>query len=78
MIGYPIIAGIRQSLFSTSQEVDPSGFVVEGEQFVGLDNYTVFSGEAGERFWNAFYNTTFFTVVCVPSRSSSASRWHSS
>jgi multiple sugar transport system permease protein len=66
VIGYPIIAGIRQSLFSTSQEVDPSGFVVEGEQFVGLDNYTaVFSGEAGERFWNAFYNTTFFTVVCV-------------
>ena len=66
MIGYPIIAGIRQSLFSTSQEVDPSGFVVEGEQFVGLDNYTaIFSGEAGERFWNAFYNTTFFTVVCV-------------
>jgi trehalose/maltose transport system permease protein len=66
VIGYPIIAGIRQSLFSTSQEVDPSGFVVEGEQFVGLDNYTaIFSGEAGERFWNAFYNTTFFTVVCV-------------
>jgi multiple sugar transport system permease protein len=66
VIGYPIVAGIRQSLFTTSQEVDPSGFVVEGEQFVGLDNYTaIFSGEAGERFWNAFYNTTFFTVVCV-------------
>jgi trehalose/maltose transport system permease protein len=66
VIGYPIIAGIRQSLFTTSQAVDESGFVVEGEQFVGLDNYTaIFSGETGERFWNAFYNTTFFTVVCV-------------
>ncbi len=66
VIGYPIVAGIRQSLFSTSQAVDESGFVVEGEQFVGLDNYTaVFSGETGDRFWNAFYNTTFFTVVCV-------------
>jgi len=66
VIGYPIVAGIRQSLFSTSQAVDESGFVVEGEQFVGLDNYTaIFSGETGDRFWNAFYNTTFFTVVCV-------------
>jgi multiple sugar transport system permease protein len=66
VIGYPIIAGIRQSLFTSSQAVDESGFIVEGEQFVGLENYTaVFSGETGERFWNAFYNTTFFTVVCV-------------
>src|SRR5829696_4354913 len=66
VIGYPIIAGIRQSLFSSEQGVDESGFVVQGEQFVGLDNYTaIFSGATGERFWNAFYNTTFFTVVCV-------------
>src|SRR5213080_3328946 len=66
VIGYPIIAAIRQSLYSQSQGVDASGFVVQGDQFVGLDNYkAVFSGESAHAFWNAFYNTTFFTVVCV-------------
>jgi multiple sugar transport system permease protein len=66
VIGYPILAAIYQSLFTQSQGVDASGFVVEGDQFAGLDNYTaIFSGETGDRFWNAFYNTSFFTVVCV-------------
>jgi multiple sugar transport system permease protein len=66
VIGYPIVAAFYQSLFTQSQGVDESGFVVEGDQFVGLDNYTaIFSGDTGERFWNAFFNTTFFTVVCV-------------
>jgi len=66
VIGYPILAAMYQSLFTTNQGVDESGFVQEGEKFTGLDNYTaIFSGAAGERFWNAFYNTTFFTVVCV-------------
>ena len=66
VIGYPILAGTYQSLFSQSQGVDESGFVQEGDQFVGVDNYTaIFSGDAGARFWNAFYNTTYFTVVCV-------------
>ena len=66
VIGYPIVAAMYQSLFTQSQGVDESGFVVEGDQFSGLDNYTaIFAGAAGERFWNAFYNTTFFTVVCV-------------
>jgi multiple sugar transport system permease protein len=66
VIGYPIIAALRQSLYSQSQGVDANGFVVQGDQFVGLDNYSaIFSGEAVHAFWNAFYNTTFFTVVCV-------------
>jgi multiple sugar transport system permease protein len=66
VIGYPIVAAIRQSLYSQSQGVDENGFVVQGDQFVGLDNYSaVFSGDAASAFWNAFYNTTFFTVVCV-------------
>jgi len=66
VIGYPILAAIYQSMFSQSQGVDANGFVVQGDQFVGLDNYTaIFSGEVGDRFWNAFYNTTFFTVICV-------------
>lgn len=66
VIGYPILAGTYQSLFSQSQGVDESGFVVQGDQFAGLGNYAaIFAGDAGGRFWNAFYNTTYFTVVCV-------------
>ncbi len=66
VIGYPILAAIYQSLFSQGQGVDADGFVVQGDTFVGVDNYAaIFSGDAGARFWNAFYNTTFFTVVCV-------------
>ncbi len=66
VIGYPIIAAIYESMFTQSQGVDANGFVQSGDKFVGLDNYTaIFSGETGTRFWRAFYNTTFFTVVCV-------------
>ena len=66
VIGYPIIAAIYQSMYTQNQGVDESGFVVEGDQFSGLDNYTaIFSGATGDRFWEAFYNTSFFTVVCV-------------
>ena len=62
----PILMALRQSLYQAGG-VDPeTGFVSEGETFVGLENYTaIFSGDTGERFWNAFWNTTFFTVVCV-------------
>ncbi|MEV6282610.1 sugar ABC transporter permease [Kribbella sp. NPDC051770] len=66
VVVYPIISALRESLYTSGTQVDADGFVVEGSQFVGLDNYTaIFSGETGERFWNAFYNTTFFTVTCV-------------
>lgn len=62
----PILMALRQSLYKEGG-VDPeTGFVNEGDTFVGLDNFSaIFSGDTGERFWNAFYNTTFFTVVCV-------------
>jgi multiple sugar transport system permease protein len=66
VIGYPILAAIYQSMFTQGTGLDAEGFVIQGDQFVGLGNYTaIFSGDAGIRFWNAFYNTTFFTVVCV-------------
>ncbi|MFI5734251.1 carbohydrate ABC transporter permease [Kribbella sp. NPDC051587] len=65
VVVYPIISALRESLY-TSGGIGPDGFVVEGSQFVGLDNFAaIFSGETGDRFWNAFYNTTFFTVTCV-------------
>ncbi len=65
VIGLPILAGIRQSFYRAGG-IDASGFVVEGDHFVGLKNYTaIFSGATADRFWNAFYVTTLFTVVCV-------------
>lgn len=66
VIVYPIISAFRESLF-TAGAVDPeTGFVEEGSSFVGLQNYSdMFTGETGDQFWNAFYNTTFFTVTCV-------------
>ncbi|TCC27698.1 carbohydrate ABC transporter permease [Kribbella speibonae] len=63
---FPIISALRESLFQSGQRLDENGFIVKGSTFVGLDNYLdIFRGETGDRFWNAFYNTTFFTVVCV-------------
>ena len=53
-------------MFTQGQGVDADGFVIQGDTFVGLGNYAaIFNGDTGARFWNAFYNTTFFTVVCV-------------
>ncbi|MEV8374909.1 sugar ABC transporter permease [Kribbella sp. NPDC056861] len=66
VVVYPIISALRESLYTSGQKVDADGFVIEGSQFVGLENYTaIFSGETGDKFWNAFYNTTFFTITCV-------------
>ncbi|RSM88732.1 sugar ABC transporter permease [Kibdelosporangium aridum] len=66
VVGYPLVAALRESLYRTGQTVDAEGFVVQGEQFVGVDNYTaIFTGDAAGRFWNAFGNTTLFTVVTV-------------
>jgi multiple sugar transport system permease protein len=63
---YPIVSALRESLYTSGTKLDENGFVIKGSTFVGLDNYSaIFSGETADRFWNAFYNTTFFTVVCV-------------
>jgi len=66
VVGYPVLAGFRESLYTRGQALDADGFVVEGERFVGLDNYTaIFSGDRADAFWNAFWNTTFFTLTTV-------------
>ncbi|MGI5253492.1 carbohydrate ABC transporter permease [Actinacidiphila glaucinigra] len=66
VIAYPLVAAIRASLFQEGQGLDADGFVVEGERFAGLRNYTdAFSGTNASVFWNAFWNTTFFTVTTV-------------
>lgn len=64
--GYPVLAAFRESLFTEKKGLDSSGFVQEGERFTGLQHYAdIVTGEAGDRFWNAFGNTTFFTVTTV-------------
>ncbi|WP_260195718.1 carbohydrate ABC transporter permease [Actinophytocola gossypii] len=66
IILYPLISALRESMYRREDGLDESGFVVEGDRFVGIDNYTeMFTGDAAGRFWNAFFNTTFFTVVGV-------------
>lgn len=64
VVGIPVLAALRQSLFQHREGLDENGFVVQGDRFVGLDNYTaIFSGDTARVFWNAFANTTGFTVV---------------
>ena len=67
VILYPLISAVRESLYQKQEGVDPeTGIVIGGDKFVGADNYSaIFSGETATRFWNSFYNTTFFTIVGV-------------
>lgn len=62
---YPTLMALNESLYG-AKGLDPeTGFISTTEPFVGLRNYADVFGAAGERFWNAFWNTTFFTVVTV-------------
>lgn len=73
--GIPVLMSVRESFFSSNSGVDPTtGMVASGESFTGLKNFTnIFAGQNDvtgsygtmDRFWNAFLNTTLFTVVCV-------------
>jgi multiple sugar transport system permease protein len=66
VVGYPVIAAFRESLYKRGEALDADGFVIEGDQFVGLANYLdIFTGPNAGDFWIALYNTTFFTVVAV-------------
>ncbi|MFI8996845.1 carbohydrate ABC transporter permease [Streptomyces sp. NPDC053542] len=62
---YPTIVALKDSLFGTPGLDPKTGFVEETDPFVGAQNYTDIFGAAGERFWNAFWNTSFLTVTTV-------------
>jgi multiple sugar transport system permease protein len=62
---YPTIVALKDSLYGTPGLNPKTGFVQETDPFVGLENFTAIFGEAGDRFWNAFFNTTFLTVTTV-------------
>ena len=74
-VGFPIALSIREALFNKATTVDPTtGMIPQGESFVGLENFTnifaslnVVTANWGsmDRFWNAFINTTLFTIICV-------------
>jgi trehalose/maltose transport system permease protein len=73
--GIPVLMSFREALYQTNTGVDPTtGLIAAGEKFIGLQNFTaIFSGAnpvtgsygTMDRFWNAFLNTTFITIVCV-------------
>jgi multiple sugar transport system permease protein len=66
VIAYPLLSAVYQSMFASQSGLDADGFVVEGENFVGLANYLdIFTGAEAPRFFNALWNTTFFTFVSV-------------
>ncbi|MFI6400698.1 carbohydrate ABC transporter permease [Streptomyces sp. NPDC050548] len=62
---YPTVMALQESLYGTKGLDPKTGFISDTEPFVGLKNYADIFGAAGDRFWNAFWNTTFFTVVTV-------------
>jgi len=64
VVAYPMLAALRQSMYGEPGLVD--GFVSDEEPYIGLQNFTsALFGPSAERFWNAFYNTSFFTVTTV-------------
>jgi multiple sugar transport system permease protein len=66
VVGYPVIAAVRESLYEGGQGLDAQGFVVEGEKFVGLSTYAdILTGERSPIFYGALWNTTFFTLTTV-------------
>jgi multiple sugar transport system permease protein len=66
VVGYPILAALRLSFVRTTEEIDPSTGLIERTESFGLDNYLgIFQGATADRFWNAFWNTTTFTVASV-------------
>lgn len=65
VIAYPVLSAVHNSLYSVP-DIDPkSGFIQSGDPFVGLDNFTAIFSGAGDRFWNAFWNTSFLTGTSV-------------
>nr|WP_275941437.1 sugar ABC transporter permease [Planosporangium mesophilum] len=66
VIGYPIVSALRISFVKTTEGIDANTGLITRTTGFSLDNYTnIFTGETGRLFWNAFWNTTTFTVTTV-------------
>lgn len=65
VILYPTLMAMHESLYG-AKGIDPqTGFVQKTEPFVGLGNYGAILGPRAGEFWNAFWNTSYFTVTTV-------------
>jgi multiple sugar transport system permease protein len=79
VVGYPIILSIFDSFQADAHLDQNTGFFVQGG-FAGLDNYAHWilqscttaagtgacaAGNLGASFWDAMFNTFFFTIVTV-------------
>ncbi|OLR92303.1 sugar ABC transporter permease [Actinokineospora bangkokensis] len=67
VVAYPLLSAFRLAFYQRNDGVNPeTGILETGEKFVGLENFSdMFLGANGERFRNALWNTTTFTVVAV-------------
>jgi multiple sugar transport system permease protein len=66
VIGYPIVSALRLSFLKSTEGIDPNTGLITRTSAFSVQNYTnIFKGETGSIFWNAFWNTTSFTVVTV-------------
>jgi multiple sugar transport system permease protein len=66
VIGYPIVSALRISFVKTTEGIDPSTGLITRTSGLSFDNYSgILRGETGRVFWNAFWNTTTFTVSTV-------------
>lgn len=65
VIVIPVIQSVRQSLYGQPGLDPETGFVNDTEPFIGLKNFADIFNGGGDRFWNAFWNTTLFGVVTV-------------
>ncbi len=66
VIGYPIVSAVRLSFVVTHNGVNPQTGMVENTSHFGLDNFTgMFNGDSAGTFWNAFWNTSTFTLAGV-------------
>ena len=66
VIGYPIVSALRLSFIKSSEGIDPNTGLIARTETFSAENYTgIFKGETGDVFWNAFQNTTTFTITTV-------------
>src|SRR5262245_38665214 len=64
VVGYPVLAALRLSLTVEDSGINPETGLIERNSQPGVDNYAgLFGGESSDRFVNALWNTTTFTIV---------------
>lgn len=64
VVGYPVLAALRLSLTVTDEGINQETGLIERTSELGTQNYSdAFRGGTGDRFFNALWNTTTFTLA---------------